>query len=84
MYFDDLSPCTYFGLSGAGKLKAMGWLVWGHVFPERQTELSEPRFYQLLRLLEDPWEPFHSMGTHQGEFCFDTEMTVNFLWSAVE
>jgi len=72
-YFKDLSPCTYFGsfITSAEKLKAVGWLAWGHPYKERQTELSEAQFHQLLRLLQDPWEPGHFMGVHECEFCFD-------------
>ena len=64
-YFEDLSPCTYFGHfpTGAEKLKAVG----------RQTDLSESHFRQLLQLLQNPWEPGHFMGCHKCEFCFGIE-----------
>src|SRR5215469_3675736 len=75
MYFLDLSPCNYFrGIySNTEKLKAVGWLGWGHPYPERHAELPEDNFRQLLRLLRQPWEPGHFMGAHDCEFCFGAE-----------
>ena len=56
-YFEDLSPCLYFGdyFSPEGeKVKAVGWLATGRPYTRRQRETSETRFGQLLKLLEDP------------------------------
>lgn len=75
-YIEDLSPCTYFGFyfrNGVEKVKAVGWLAWGHAYTERESELSETYFCQLLRLLQHPWEPGHFMGAHECVFCFGTE-----------
>jgi hypothetical protein len=72
MYFADLSPC-YFGFGRSERLKAVGWLAWGHPYRERQAELREDNFRQLLRLLRQPWEPGHLMGRHECEFCFGNE-----------
>lgn len=72
-YFEDLSPCLYFGEHFIGataeKIKAVGWLAKGRPYPRRQTEMPETTFRQLLRLLEDPWEPCHCMGYHECRFC---------------
>lgn len=72
-YFEDLSPCLYFGedIFGAApeKMKAVGWLAKGRPYPRRQTKLPKVAFRQLLRLLEDPWEPCHFMGYHKCRFC---------------
>ena len=70
-YFEDLSPCTYFGPfhAGAEKLKAVGWLASGHPFKERQNDLSESHFRKLLQLLRHPWEPGKFAGSYECEFC---------------
>ena len=70
-YFEDLSPCAYFG-HFREKLKAVGWLASGHLYPQRQTELSETHFCQLLRLLQCPWEPEHFLGSEACRFCLAT------------
>ncbi len=41
----------------------------GHPYTRRQIQMPEAHFGQLLRLLEDPWEPGHFMGSHECEFC---------------
>lgn len=72
MFIEDLSPCWYLGSPydpEGKKLKAVGWLAMGHPFTRRQIETSETRFGQLLKLLEDPWEPCCFMGAHECEFC---------------
>lgn len=71
LFFEDLSPCMYVASSPAEgeKLKAVGWLVWGHPYTQRQLQLPETRFGQLLRLLVDPWESVCFMGSHECEFC---------------
>jgi hypothetical protein len=71
LFFEDLSPCMYVASSPAEgeKLKAVGWLAWGHPYTQRQLQLPETRFGQLLRLLVDPWEPVCFMGSHECEFC---------------
>ena len=53
-YFEDLSPCLYFGEHFIGatgeKLKAVGWLAKGRPSSRRQTELQQASFHQLLSL----------------------------------
>ena len=57
LFIKDLSPCLYVASWHAEgeKLKAVGWLSWGHPYKRRKVELPERRFGQLLRLLVDPW-----------------------------
>jgi len=71
LFIEDLSPCTYVASSRSDceKLKAVGWLAWGHPYTEREIQLPETRFVQLLRLLVDPWQPLFFMGGHECEFC---------------
>ena len=64
-------------LAEGEKLKAVGWLAWGHPYTRRQIQWPEARFGKLLRLLEDPWEPFHCMGSHECEFCTDEPLQVS-------
>ena len=73
MLIEDLSPCSYVASSRSEseKLKAVGWLAWGHSYKLRNTKLPETRFLRLLRLLVNPWEPGHFMDYHECEFCFE-------------
>ena len=72
-YFEDLSPCLYFGEHFIGatpeKMKAVGWLAKGQSYPRRHTELPDGAFRQLLGLLEHPREPCHFMGYQECQFC---------------
>jgi hypothetical protein len=71
MFLEDLSPCSYFSefCGPDEKLKAVGWLGSGHAYTRRRTRTPEPRFRQLVRLVQSPWEPCHDMGYHDCEFC---------------
>jgi hypothetical protein len=71
LFIEDLSPCMYVAssLAEGEKLKAVGWLGWGHAYKQRQLQLPETPFGRLLRLLVDPWEPICFMGRHECEFC---------------
>jgi hypothetical protein len=81
LFYEELSPCLYVSDSSFGpeaeKLKAVGWLAWGHPYIRRQRQLPETPFGQLLRLLEDPWEPVFFMGSHECEFCPDAGLPVS-------
>jgi hypothetical protein len=79
LFIQDLSPCLYVGSRHAEgeKLKAVGWLAWGHPYERRKVKLPEQRFGQLLRLLVDPWEPGHFMGSHECEFCPEEPLQVS-------
>src|SRR5438046_5667645 len=67
LFFEDLSPCMYVAssLAEGEKLKAVGWLAWGHPYKRRKAKLPEQRFGQLLRLLQEPWEPGHFMRSEE-------------------
>jgi hypothetical protein len=79
MFFEDLSPCRCVAssLAMAQRLKAVGWLGFGHPYTRRQTQLPDKRFGQLLTLLRDPWEAFYSMGRHECEFCPDEDTQIS-------
>ena len=79
LFYEDLSPCMYVAssLAEGEKLKAVGWLAWGHPYTLRQLQLQETRFGQLLRLLVDPWEHFRFMGSHESEFCPEEPLQVS-------
>ncbi len=79
MFYEDLSPCMYVAssLAEGEKLKAVGWLAWGHPYKRRKAKLPEQRFGQLLRLLQEPWEPGHFMGSHECEFCPEEPLQVS-------
>ena len=80
LFIKDLAPCLYVASSHAEgeKLKAVGWLAWGHPYKRRKVKLLEPRFGRLLRLLVDPWEPSYFMGSHECEFCPEDNSLVAF------
>jgi hypothetical protein len=71
MFYQDLSVCSYISNFDGPKekLKAVGWLAVGHPYTQRRTGTPEIRFRQLVKLLQDPWEPIHWMGYHDCEFC---------------
>ena len=56
-WYDDLSPCDYFGVENAPKFKAVGWLEEGREFRRGK---ADPRFVHKLVLLlgeSNPLEP---------------------------
>ncbi len=62
----DLSPCSDPGEYGALVL-AVGWI--DHLHPYTRGPVS-PRFVdQLVRLLEDPWQPRQTLGWHDCTLC---------------
>jgi hypothetical protein len=71
VFLEDLSPCMYVAssLAEGERLKAVGWLAYGHPYTSRQLPSPETRLGQLLRLLVDPWQPVYFMGSHECEFC---------------
>ena len=66
-WYEDLSPCDYFGKRYADRLPAVGWLTAGR--PYAQGEVSCEVFGKLCELLQDPWEPTHFLGFHTCELC---------------
>lgn len=70
-YFQDLTPCDYFGFSGNGVLLAVGWLGEGHEYA--RGSVGQEFFEKLLYLSKSTyeWQPFWigSMGFHDCELC---------------
>jgi len=51
-WYDDLSPCDYFGAEHAARFKAVGWLEDGREFRRAK---ADPRFvHKLVLLLGEP------------------------------
>ena len=66
-WFEDLSPCSYFGLEPASTLKAIGWLERGQEFKVGQS--TEPIYRRLVTLCREPWQPAVSCGVHECDLC---------------
>jgi hypothetical protein len=66
-WFEDLSPCDYFGEEYAADLRAVGWLSRGH--PYQTGSVPRALFDKLCQLLRQPWTPVSFMGYHECEFC---------------
>ncbi len=66
-WFDDLSPCDYFGPEHAARFKAVGWLEDGHEFRRGKCD---PRFvHKLVLLLGEPSPLEHSTDPHYCTLC---------------
>jgi hypothetical protein len=68
-YFEDLSPCDYFG-DVKFRLLAVGWLDPAHRFSKGRV--SRTFFDSLTQLLANAWQPFTFAGLHLCEFCVFT------------
>jgi hypothetical protein len=66
-WFEDLSPCDYFGLHLADTLRAVGWLQRGR--PHSIGDVAPEVFAKLVEMCRDPWQPFVSGGSHPCELC---------------
>jgi hypothetical protein len=64
-YYEDLSPCTYFGVSAP--LVAVGWLEQGRPVPTGSVDSSV--FERLFDLLESPLQPMCCWGWHSCDLC---------------
>lgn len=66
-WFEDLSPCSYFGQECAGFLRAVGWLERGKPFA---TGLVDVEVYKrLVEMCKDPWHPRTFLGSHCCDLC---------------
>jgi hypothetical protein len=66
-WFEDLSPCSYFGEEAGGVLRAVGWLEAGRPF---QTGPTNRAIYEKLCVLgKDPWAPTAFAGMHFCDLC---------------
>jgi hypothetical protein len=66
-WFQDLSPCTYFGEDHASFLRAVGWLERGKQFST--GEVNPEVFTRLDEFVKDPWQPILLMGSHRCDLC---------------
>jgi hypothetical protein len=66
-WYEDLSPCDYFGKELAPRLIAIGWLESGHPF--RRGPVAEALYSRLAELLANPWQPMVSAGLHSCSLC---------------
>ena len=66
-WFEDLSPCEYFGAEFSRALRAIGWLQTDRPFPTGPVD--QKVYVRLVELLKDPWQPGVSMGLHQCDLC---------------
>ncbi len=67
MWYEDLSPCGYFGPESTSCLRAVGWLERGRPY---RTGAVDPEVYQrLVEMCKNPWEPAIFMGFHQCDLC---------------
>ena len=65
MWFEDLSPCTYFSVDAS--LVAVGWLERGKPY---STGGADSRVYRaLVEMAKDPWQPFVCAGAHECDLC---------------
>jgi hypothetical protein len=66
-WYEDLTPCDYFGTERASFLRSVGWLSRGRHFP---TGTVDERVYpKLVELLLDPWQPAVATGPHPCDLC---------------
>src|SRR5688572_5505169 len=66
-WFEDNSPCDYFGAEPASVLRAVGWLERGKPF---SIGTVNRRIYEkLTELCKDPWEPIACAGSHACDLC---------------
>jgi hypothetical protein len=65
LWFEDLSPCTYF--TADAKLVAVGWLERGK--PHSTGQVDPAVYRALVEMRKNPWQPFVTMGTHECELC---------------
>ena len=66
-YYEDLSPCSYFGAHCTAVLRAVGWLEQG--LPYSKGRVDEAVFRKLELLLNNAWQPMVCMGYHECSLC---------------
>jgi hypothetical protein len=66
-YFPELQECDYFKIEHGCRLVAIGWLEAGESF---STGSVEKNFFQKISgLLNDPWQPLATAGSHECSLC---------------
>jgi hypothetical protein len=66
-WFNDLSPCNYFGDEFASFLRAVGWLERGKPFPMATRDRHV--YEKLIDLRMNPWQQALAMGHHLCDLC---------------
>lgn len=66
-WYDDLSPCGYFGPEYAAFLRAVGWLENGHPFATGRVNAEV--YERLVEMCKNPWQPGFFMGPHHCDLC---------------
>ena len=66
-FYNDLSPCLYFGQEESYKLIAVGWLDAEHNYASGSVD--ELFTNKLFELLHKPWAPFYLLGFAECPFC---------------
>lgn len=67
MYYEDLSPCNYFGDRSSSVLRAVGWLE--HGIPYSEGRVDEAVFRKLEQLINNAWQPTVFRGYHECDLC---------------
>ncbi|HLQ44815.1 MAG TPA: hypothetical protein VK137_08815 [Planctomycetaceae bacterium] len=66
-YYEDLSPCDYFGGRCGTVLRSVGWLERGKSYCDGRVD--EDVFRKLELLLRDAWQPVATAGLHDCDLC---------------
>jgi hypothetical protein len=66
-WYEDLSPCGYFGEEVSHVLRSVGWLEAGRIFQTGPTERYI--FDKLCELSRQPWAPVVFSGPHFCDLC---------------
>jgi hypothetical protein len=66
-WYEDLSPCGYFGEEASRVLRSVGWLEAGRSFLTGPTEKAI--FDKLCELARQPWAPVAFCGPHVCDLC---------------
>ena len=66
-WYEDLTPCGYFGEEAAGVLRSVGWLEAGRPFLCGPT--PKDIFDKLCDLAREPWAPVAFAGPHFCDLC---------------
>jgi hypothetical protein len=66
-WYEDLSPCGYFGGEASRVLRSVGWLEAGRPFLTGSTEKAI--FDKLCELARQPWTPVAFCGRHFCDLC---------------
>ena len=66
-WYEDLSPCGYFGVEATDCLLAVGWLDRDHSFPIGEVDVAV--LDRLQELAKDPWTPIAFAGAQGCELC---------------